>query len=494
MKNKVLMSVSLAATIVLGAAVVNWANVPPPPVNQFLGFTDTTQQFPDKQGCLQASPCHVSDANAVNFHHNLTQPPRSLSCYGDPLTRPTTGCHQLVRDPATGQFVFVEFRDCLRCHTNQPHHISARAQDQNCKGCHGTVIDNPLDGHTIPTYAVSSVTPETKWRGNSLASPQNYGGCAACHQAALTATPKLFSNDATHHGTGIGFEPSVTGLSIKVGDCTWCHGGPQNVLDIRACERCHGIKSLHNIQANSENPTDLNPANIVPGGELLGYGHIGHDFDCWGCHGTVKKYDATQSGWSYTIPPASITGLSTTSLVGGKEAVLTITGSGFKTVYAATKTEVVSVNAQVVVKNAAVSLTLKPSSVTDSEIKVTVPALETGNYQLYVMKDDGYSNVAESNVTNINVHPALNIATASLGAGKTLTITGAGFGQAPPTDVKDGFGVYAADGSQSQIVFWSDGKIVATNQAFTAGSMATVKSLYGPTSKVVTNAGKKTRR
>src|SRR6185369_789370 len=245
MKKNTLMVALISGILTLGAAVVAMATVPPPPVNQFIGFPDTTQQFTTKAGCLQAAPCHVSDANAVTFHHALTLAPRLLSCYGDPTAPIITGCHQLVRDPATGAMVFVEFRDCLRCHTAQPHHKSARAQAQNCQGCHGNkLIDNPLDGHFIPTYAKSAVTPETKWRGNLATNPQNFGGCAACHQQDSTSTPKIFTNAENHHGTQIGFDTTVTGLPFKVGDCTWCHGAP-DVLDMRACERCHGVKSLH---------------------------------------------------------------------------------------------------------------------------------------------------------------------------------------------------------------------------------------------------------
>lgn len=481
----------LTGCLALGAAVAVKAAVPPP-VNQYIGFYDTTQQFTTKAGCLQAAPCHVSDANAVTFHHALTLAPRQLSCYGDPTAPNPTGCHQLVRD-ASGAFVFVEFRDCLRCHTNQPHHKSARAQAQNCQGCHGTLIDNPLDGHVIPTYAKSSVTPETKWRGNDSLAPQNYGGCAACHQKSTTATPQIFSNAETHHGTGIGFAPADTGLPFQVGDCNWCHGAP-NVLDMRACEKCHGVKSLHNIQVNSQNPADNAPANIIPGGELAGFGHIGSDFDCWGCHGTFKKYAAGEAPFSYTIPPASLNGLSTSALTSGKATTVTITGSGFKTVYAADKLVSEPVNVTVSVSGNGVSLNLTPISVTDSEVKVVIPALANGNYTVAVTKADNYNNSATSNVTLVNAMPARSITTAALAADKTLTITGTGFNIKPPADANTGIGVFAANGSASTILSWSDSKIVVSNPALTGGTTVTVKTLNGPLTKVIAAASKKNRR
>lgn len=491
MKKSILMGALFTGFLALGASVAVMAAVPPPPVNQFLGFPDTTQQFTTKAGCLQAAPCHVSDAAAVAFHHALTLAPRLLSCYGDPTAPNPTGCHQQVRNPVTGAFEFVEFRDCLRCHTAQPHHKSVRAQAQDCKGCHGTVIDNPLDGHVIPTYAKSSVTPETKWRGNDATVPQNYGGCAACHQASPTTTPRIFSNAETHHGTQIGFEPAVTGLPFQIGDCNWCHGAP-NVLDMRACEKCHGINSLHNIQVNSENPADLNPASIVPGGELPGYGHIGSDFDCWGCHGTFKKY-AADAGFQYTIPPASLNGLSTTSLTSGQEMTLTISGSGFKTAFAANKAEVVPVNVKVMVKGESTALTLTPLSVSDSEVKVVIPALVSGNYQISISKDDGYNHIALSNVALINSTPARIITTAALGAG-TLTITGKGFNMAPPADVNTGLGAFAADGTLAKVISWSDTKVVVSSTAFKIGDTVTVKTLNGPVTRIITAATKKIRR
>lgn len=490
MKKNVMLSMLLTGCIALGAAVAVKAALPPP-VNQYLGFQDTTQQFTTKAGCLQAAPCHVSDSYAVTFHHALAEGPRQMSCYGDPTAPNATGCHQLVRDPASGAFVFVEFRDCLRCHTTQPHHVSKRAKAQDCQGCHGTVVDNPLDGHVIPTYAKSSVTPETKWDGNDPAKPLNYGGCAACHQSSNTTTPKLFSNAETHHGTGIGFDTADTGLPVKVGDCTWCHGSP--VLDMRACEKCHGIKSLHNIQVNSENPADTNPANIIPNGELPGFGHIGHDFDCWGCHGMVKKYDAT-ANFAYTIPAASLNGLSTTSFNSGANTTLTITGKGFKTVFAADKLYEEKVNVTVAVNGNGVSHNLTPASVTDSEIKVVIPALASGNYTLSVKKGDNYNNKSTSNIALVNASPARSITTAALAADKSLTISGTGFNIKPPTNANTGIGVFASNGTASKILTWSDTKIVVSNPAFTGGSTVTVKTLNGPLTKMISAANKKDRR
>ncbi|RNC69897.1 MAG: cytochrome C [Desulfuromonadales bacterium] len=489
MKKKVLMSMALAATAIMGFAAVNWAVVPPPPVNQNGGIYDTTFNFLTRTDCLQAAPCHVSDEILVGRHHNLTLPPRQLSCYGNPTANPVTGCHELIPN-GSGGFVFADFRDCLRCHSKTPHHITTEAQQQDCKFCHGSFIDNPLDGHYIPTYAKSAVTPETKWDTDVDPGIQkNYGGCAACHLAALASPavgPKnIESNANTHHGTGLGAPPSVTGQPIQVGECTWCHGaqGSPNFLDIRTCERCHGVNSLHNIQNPSgagQGGTVTGPG-VVPGAMPLGFGHVGNDFDCWGCHGTFKKYANEPSVAGAIVP--FVSDVNTRVLIANQQNSLTITGGSFTNT-----SNGVDFASSVTLRNGATSVTLQPASITVSEIQVAVPALPVGTYDMLVVKGDKLSNL-----TRIAVIPSLVMKTATLASG-TLTITGTGFGQAPPTDVTTGLGVFAADGSQATISYWSDTKIVVTSPALKANTVATVKTIYGPVSKSIAPAAKKTKR
>lgn len=489
MKKKTLLSLSLAATFVLGVAVVNWAKVPPPPVNQNGGIYDTTFSALNRADCLQAAPCHVSDAILVTRHHNLTLPPRQLSCYGDPTATTVTGCHQLVADGAGG-FTFLDFRDCLRCHSKTPHHITVAAQAQDCKSCHGSFIDNPLDGHAIPTYAKSSVTPETKWRGNDPFTPQNYGGCAACHQSASAAAdvgPKdIKTNADTHHGTGLGAPTNITGQPFVVGDCTWCHKGQlgdPDFLDIRTCERCHGVKSLHNIQ----NPTGAGPSGtvtgtgVVPGAMPLGFGHVGNDFDCWGCHGTFKKYATDPSPAGAVVP--YVNDVSIRVLAANQINALTITGGSFTNT-----SNGVDFTSSVTLTNGTTSVTVQPTSITVSEIQVSIPALPVGTYNLLVVKGD-----KQSNLTRVAVVPPLAITNASLSSG-SVTITGKGFGQAPATDVSTGLGVFAADGSAATVSYWSDTKIIASSAALKVGTQATVKTLYGPVSKVISAGAKKGKR
>lgn len=486
MKKRVLLSAGLAVTAIVGFAAVNWAVVPPPPVNQNGGIYDTTFDLLTRNDCLKAAPCHVSDPIVIDRHHNLTLPPRQLSCYGDPTAATVTGCHELVPAPGGG-FTFKDFRDCLRCHSKTPHHITTEAQNQDCKFCHGGFIDNPLDGHYIPTYAKSMITPETKWDGNSITNPQNYGGCAACHQNAL-ASPTvgamdIKSNADTHHGTGIGAPTDTTGQPIQVGSCNWCHTGAPgstNFLDIRACEKCHGVNSLHNIQ-NPQGSVVTGPG-VVPGAMPLGYGHVGNDFDCWGCHGTFKKYADSPTVAGAIVP--YVNDVSARVLAAYQENALTITGGSFTNT-----TNGLDYTSTVTLRNGTTSLTLQPVSITVSEIQVTIPSVAPGTYDLVVMKGE-----TPSNLTRIAFVPQLLMKTATLSSG-TLTITGTGFGQQPPQDVvNSGLGVFAADGSEATITYWSDTKIVVSSPSLKVGTTATVKTIYGSISRVVAASGKKAKK
>lgn len=464
MKTKVLLSAALTATVVLGVAVVNWANVPPPPVNQTLGIYDTQFGQLTRADCLSAAPCHVSDEILVPRHHNLIDS-EGFACLD---------CHKLVQGPG-GIWEFEDFRNCLNCHTSTPHHTTDAAKAEDCKSCHGSLIDNPLDGHYIPTYAKSSVTPATKWKGNNPSDPKNYGGCAVCHQQDLAAQPRpILSNADTHHGTLLGF-PQPDG-SPTVGNCNWCHGS-NTFLDIRVCERCHGVNSLHNIQVDT--PNAANVGTVVPGQENPGYGHIGANSDCTGCHGPNSR--ALSNSAPTTIP--TINGVSNQVLKTNVADMLTIKG---QSLVSADSTGVNVSKPVVSITNGTISLTIDPVSVTDTEIKIMVPALGTGNYELRLVKGNMQSNPMKLVV----VPPAL--VKSALVSGSTLTITGQGFGQAPPVDFVSGMGVYVGvNNVAAKVMSWSNTKIVV-NCTVKAGEPVSVKTLNGSAVGVVTAVLKKT--
>ncbi len=482
MRNKIVRSALASVAMVLGAAAVLWATVPPPPVNQ-----NPATIYDTKYGTFTVEDCHKchgADPGLVTLHHNLinTTVP-AVSCYNASGTTPTTlatGCHILV-PAASGGYTFQDFRNCLNCHTGQsPHHMSTYAATQDCVHCHGNVIDNPTDGHYIPTYVINTdstkggVTPAPS--GRSVPDPANPGttiivqGCAACHQADLAATPSIYSNAELHHGTNIGSFLQPGG----VGQCSWCHDVHNS---IRGCEQCHGVKSLHNIQFDTPNANNL--GTIAPGNETAGYGHIGDNWDCVGCHSSWTGSSTNDTG--ATAP--SINNLSTSVVTAGIGSELIINGGSF------TNTDALGVTSYtpvVTLVNGSNTITLTPFSYTNSEIKVLLPALQQGIYELRVDKSGTISNLKK-----LIVAPRLEVKTAML-SGTTMTITGVGFGTPPTAKTKALIGVFV-DTAPARTISWSDTKIVATSAAFAAGKTVTVKTLFGPVNSTIFAVTKKVR-
>lgn len=175
--------------------------------------------------------------------------------------------------------------ECLVCHeggipVSGDHHSTSLALDRKCTSCHGDLVDNFDDGHYVPTYGASLVTPWPSGKPNG-GSPLNSlgsstGSCDFCHNDPSGT----YTNEALHHNTGLGSDATK---------CAWCHDDSAAAGEkIRRCEDCHGPDSLHNIQADSPNPATA--GIIVIGGEDAGYGHVGRDAgpgdsDCLGCHG-----------------------------------------------------------------------------------------------------------------------------------------------------------------------------------------------------------------
>lgn len=460
MNKKIITSLFASALLVIGAAASVMAL--PPPVPQNLGIYDAKFTTFTPADCKE---CHGTDAVLVPRHHNLINT-KGKACLD---------CHSLVPD-GTGGFVFADFRTCTVCHTSSPHHKTTYAIAKDCQHCHGSFVDNPTDGHYIPTYGVSSITPQK--HGRDVLDPNGnivvVQGCYACHQpnaAAIdpkTNLPRAISSNAdTHHGTGIG-------AAGGIGQCEWCHNFAAPASEIRQCETCHGVKSLHNIQQKSATGT------VTPGAELAGFGHIGNNWDCQGCH--WSWFGNTSTSPATAIVP-SLTGQSSYTVAANKASVLTLTGLSFANIGG----DGVNYNPSVVISNGTTSVTLVPASFTDSEIQVNVPALLEGNYNLTVVKAGVQSNLAKMVVIS-----ELAIKTAVLASNKTVTITGSGFGIAPPADYKSGLGVFEGT-TQARILSWGPTKIVASSPAFNAGAEVTVKALNGSVSKLVLAAAKKTR-
>jgi len=348
MKGSTFLITGIAVLLLISIVI---AVVPPPPVNQDLGLPDTAFGDFTEPECRD---CHSS--GLVDRHHLLLE--EGYTC---------TQCHNVNEQG-------LEFtRDCVVCHESSPHHVTEAANNRICSECHG-FIDDYNDGHEIPTYEPSLVTPDTSFTYESGSGDLKIGGCEACHEAG---GDNINSNQATHHGTNI--------------SCDRCHEG-EGMLDIRKCQDCHGVKSLHSIQVNYES------------GEA-GYGHIADDWDCWGCHGWYDLYGAGTAGANVAMilssellvgsindcdnihPSIDIVTPNSVS-VGG---IVCITGNDFLSTTDggdATVTVMLGENA------------VDPESVTDTEITITAD-VESGNYRVVVKKE--YGCIFESNAVSLSV-------------------------------------------------------------------------------------------
>jgi hypothetical protein len=479
---------AVATVLALGATAALWAAVPPPPVNQNLFIYDTSISTFTVPVCLG---CHTSpvqtDPTLINVpletrHHALLSKIPTPSCNNITGTVPATlatGCHMLTIGPA-GTSTIADPTDCISCHgTGSPHHTTTFVQNQDCKHCHGAAVDNPNDGHVIPTSPINStvtgMTPDPVGRTvvNPAGGTEIVQGCAACHQASLTATPKIYDNQTLHHGTGIG-----QGAPGTFGQCTWCHNTSAGTnSNIRGCENCHGINSLHSIQFDS--PNAANRGTIVPGAEDLGYGHVGNNYDCVGCH---NSWTGASTGSDTTATVPAISNLTQSIFTAGQEATLTINGNGFintDTLNTTTYTPVVEL------VNNGITTTLTPSTPSVSQITVILPAtLPVGNYEVRVDKSGTISNKV-----NLTVAPAVAVKAAVL-SGQTLTISGTGFGSAPVGAYKSKLTV-TVGGVPATVISWSDSRIIASSPNFAAKQSVSVNTLYGQVSGIISAMGKK---
>ena len=358
------------------------AAVPPPPANQEIGLYDTVFTGFSTEECKE---CHTPP---LADRHHLLIPNEGKKCLD---------CHSLTGGE------FDPFRECSDCHAVSPHHVTDDAQNFECSKCHGSFVDDYNDGHVIPTYDKSIITPDSSFKYIDGTTGLKIGGCEACHEPDLNADPQIRSNPNTHH--------NLSGFTAN--NCDLCHSadstagtpGDTNVnigLDIRYCERCHGIKSLHNIQYDYDSTSGQ-----------LGYGHIGDNWDCWGCHGfqtsnTLSSLDDTMlllnaessgsNGGPLTGPTIpSIDKFSPNEITAGQDTVITIYGTSFINEYNGT-----IYTSNVTLDNDTVTIELGPDSITSTVIEVTIPGtLEIDIYDLRVVKGED----TESNKKSLVVLP-----------------------------------------------------------------------------------------
>ena len=515
MKISKLSLLALVACITLLTAGVTMANVPAPPANQFAGIDDTIFNN------LNEAQCRVCHTNTVDGHHilydqtipqgacsvNSTDCIKTIYCEPDICSNSGADCtvdndcpqvgqgescgevcigQSAVFNPDTdssgtadstytclschpeqinnGVIEFIVIRDCLVCHVQIPgeasvHHLTPAAQSGECVVCHGDIVDDMDDGHTIPSYTPSLVTPVPSDGGG----PDGSGACDYCHDAGDdTSTGELIqvvNNEDAHHNTGVFL--SATGVTNQDA-CTWCHNftGLPSEYDIRTCEGCHGFESLHNIQVDSEtecvyDPSDPAACNITVGGEAAGWGHVGRDAgvgdsDCWGCHGNyVPGAFAAASG---PVVPF-INSVDITALTAGTDTPITLTGVAFTNM-------IMDFQWVSDVKLTAAdgsSVVLTPDSISEKSLTVTIPgSTPTGNYQVQAVKNDN----AKSNPVGISIIPEVVITEVDcskcLG---TMTITGAGFSAKPGGTDEDLYVIEGDGGRLLKVISWTDTEI-----------------------------------
>ena len=488
--NRLVQSLTTGMVALLATAALSLAAVPPPPANQNLAIPDSVFNNQAEADCrvCHEDPGMTGDTSNVDRHHlrmgtivpNPTSAPNP-PVGGGPFECLT--CHSLVWNPVNFSYEFTPFRDCLLCHRQiagqaSVHHLTAKAEARDCVACHGDFVTNYNDGHYIPTYNPSLVTPWPSGKPNS--GPDGEGNCTFCHNTVTgSADPVLdpdsgvlvYRNAETHHSTGFALD------TLK---CAWCHNvnPPPNGRSIRRCERCHGLGTLHNIQF--DNAGD----GIDPGNEMPYYGHIGNDDDCWGCHGFSSGLMAAAAltGGAPESGPVipSVSALSAYTVVAGESRPLTVTGTSFvnRVLNPATGAYDVTLTSDVALTDAAGHVTtLTTVSVSPESIEVVLPAtLAVGNYKLAAVKGP-----KSSNPVGIAVTPPVSIDTATCADG-TVSITGTGFSSHVDA-AGSGTGVYDSSMRPGAILSWTDTAIEARFPSCT--NVVEVRSVFGKDTAVI---------
>jgi hypothetical protein len=523
MKRKYILVTALMMLIFLTGIA---AAVPPvsPPAPQNLGLGDT--EFYN----VTVSTCKNCHPDPVNIHHAMVG---GNANYGTPLGCPD--CHPMT-GPLGSQTMTIS-RNCHDCHDGtawtanpvvnlsvlrgspgRPHHNTTKASvwnyaidathwaaDRQCKNCHGSLIANYNDGHLIPAYNASLVTPMADFKLNSTTGKgREYGGCAVCHDTGVDNGITLNSNHDTHHTVKFwvgnqcnnchvssgyraepvpdynpepsanfyrvwynqsytqylryGWDTSVQHFELR--NSTMLNAG--DTINGTGCQKCHGMDSLHNIEFNAA----YNQANKIPG-----QGHNGNDSDCDGCHygnSLFLSYGAITLGASSigidSVTPGTINANTATDVT---IAGTNLAQDGYDT--------------QVLIDGTPVN-----GSVTDTSIVVSV-TLAAGGHSVQVTKTNSTvpTDTTSSAVTSLSAIASPTITSAELASG-VLAITGSGFGTSDMTSVT----ITKADGTQvlAATTSWSDTQITANGTDAAAGDSVTVLTKTGSATATITAA------
>lgn len=324
------------------------------PIPQDVGILDKLYENFTEADCRN---CH--GVNTADLHH--------MTATALDTSDPTKGCIACHKQNADGTIATPISRACSDCHPTSWHHTTAAAQAGTCTACHEpSLLSDQGTGFAediFPTYNPSDVTPSVK-------------DCANCHNDFnLAWDPTTQSggsdpNSLSHHG-------------IKLGECLMCHDFGNinpitNGVQIRVCESCHTVPSLHTIAAHTDNNNK-----------------------CLGCHGT---YISGEIPVNSTVAPTT-SGVDKTSA--RQLDYVVISGANFGAYI-----DRVKVYLGDSLDPAAATVATAPiSSMNDSEIRVMIPtAAPLGTHYIWVNV-----NGQPSNKQSVTVVSAPKITTLSAG-------------------------------------------------------------------------------
>lgn len=237
--NKILKIAIILLAFAIFAGIV-YGDVPPPPVNQKLGINDTNvSQLVEQncRGCHNSTSSPLVSGSVPTRHHYLVANNKI-----NIITNTPYGCQDChPSTPGQGNGVLMD-RNCINCHNGsafyanknviagRPHHINTNdAKNRNCKACHGSFVDSYNDGHYVPLYNKSEITPTTNFKVFNATSGRYWGGCFACHQPSAATSPNILSNKDNHHGEILGATQTLT--SVKVVNAPNLDGIPETIWD-----------------------------------------------------------------------------------------------------------------------------------------------------------------------------------------------------------------------------------------------------------------------
>ncbi len=471
-----------------------WGAIPPPPVNQNLGIPDTQFNLLEQEACWRChKPAAVGEVDppagvpvkttylADRHHQHLftaiaggpEQPP-FMDANNDGTADTTytcLNCHELAAGPNGAQELVPSFKDCLFCHVVEGgertvHHDTPLAFEAECGTCHGSLVRSLDAGVPPPSYSPSMITPWRSGKPNGDSSiissaGTNPGNCDFCHNSAdgeTTGTPDVpsgfgpitvFTNKQNHHGTGV---PTITDTT-KGSPCQWCHNVDQPEAEgIRACQRCHDIATLHNIEYDADGD------GIVPGAETAYLGHIGNNDNCWGCHGNdgeVGSLSFVEATPGAIIPQLDNINLSTWKA--GTTFEMSLFGNGF--INQGDLGNATTYRPSVQLTDSAGNTTvLTPLSESVNSVQVAIPGtLPADNYWIQIKKDSVLSNPIAATIT-----PSIILGTAPLCLQRfnIVFLRGEGFSMHLPGS-NTGTSITGDGVSPDFLYFWKDDMIAA---------------------------------